>query len=97
MTCLEVYSFVFNITEEINKFVLYTDTFDEFYFVQLEDEFEEILSISDFKPSHLQHETRRPQIIKAYHKFGSEKSSTDGYVILLMGYARSPFSDFIIS
>ena len=27
-------------------------------------------------------------------KSKSEKSSTDGYIILLMGYARSPFRDF---
>ena len=29
---LEKYNSIFNITEEKNKFVLYTDTFDEFSF-----------------------------------------------------------------
>ena len=27
-------------------------------------------------------------------KISLEKSSTDGYIILLIGYARSPFRDF---
>ena len=35
-----------------------------------------------------------PQIIDAYKRLGSEKLSTDGYIILPMGYARSPFRDF---
>ena len=37
LTSLEVYISIFNITEENNKFELYTDTFDEFYFEQLKD------------------------------------------------------------
>ena len=32
LTSLEVYIFIFKITEENNKFELYTDTFDEFSF-----------------------------------------------------------------
>ena len=35
-----------------------------------------------------------PRFVKAYKKVGSEKSSTDGYLIFLKGYARSPFRDF---
>ena len=34
-----------------------------------------------------------PRIIKAYKKLESDKSSTDGYLILLLGHARSPFRD----
>ena len=32
---LEVYNSIFNITKENNKFELYTDTFDEFSFLEL--------------------------------------------------------------
>ena len=32
-------------------------------------------------------------MIQAYNKLGSEKSSNDGYIFLLLGYARSPFRD----
>ena len=73
---------------------LYTDNFHEFSFEELKDELEEILSISDNTPSHLQHEKKGPRIIQAYKTLRSEKSSTDGYITLLMGYARSPFRDF---
>ena len=50
---LEVYNFIFNITEENNKFELYTHNFGEFQVTALKDEPEEILSILDFTPSHL--------------------------------------------
>ena len=58
---------------------------------QKKNEIEEILSISDFTPFHLQHEKIVPRIIQAYKKLRSEESSTDGYFTLLMGYARSLF------
>ena len=93
-TSLEVYNFLFNINRTSNKFELYTDTFDEFLFEELKDEVNEILNISDISPYHLQHEIIGPRIIEAYKKIRLEKSSTDGYIILLMGYARSPFADF---
>ena len=35
-----------------------------------------------------------PRIIEASKKLRLEKSSTDGYIRLSMGYARSPFQDF---
>ena len=34
-------------------------------------------------------------MIQAYGNIGSEKSSTDVYLILLMGYARSPFRESV--
>ena len=37
LTSLEVYISIFNINQESNKFELYTDTFDEFPFTELED------------------------------------------------------------
>ena len=63
-------------------------------FQELKDEIEETLNISDVTPTHIQPEVRRPRNIEAYKKLGSEKSSTDCLIILLMGYATSPFRDF---
>ena len=91
---LEVYNSIFNITKENNKFELYTDTFDEFSFTELKDELEEFLDIPSITDEHLHHETIAPRIIEAYKKLRLQKSSTDGYIILLMYYARSPFRDF---
>ena len=91
---LEVYISIFNITKENNKFELYTDTFDEFSFMELKDEVEETLNIPNITDDHLEDDTLGPQIAKTYWKLRSDKSSHDGYIILLMGYARSPFRDF---
>ena len=83
LTDLEVYNSIFNITEQKNKFELYTDIFDEFSFEVLKDELEELLDISNITDEHLKDETIRPRVIKAYWKLRSEKSNTDGYFILL--------------
>ena len=91
---LEVYNSIFNITKENNKFELYTDTFDEFSFEELKDDVGEILNIPEITDSHLEDETLSPLIIDTYQKLRSDKSSHDGYIILLMGYARSLFRDF---
>ena len=91
LTSFEVYISIFNVTENNNKFQLYVDNFDEFSFEELKDELEEILSTSDITLSRLQHEKIGPRIIQIYKKLGSEKSSTDSYFMLLMGYARSLF------
>ena len=91
---LEVYNSIFNITKENNQFELYTDTFDEFSFEDLKDELEEILNIPNIVDSHLEDETLAPLIIETYWKLRSDKSSHDGYIILLMAYARSPFREF---
>ena len=91
---LEVYKSIFNMNHTNNKFELYTDTFDEFSFPELKDELEEILNIPNITDSHLEDETLAPRIIETYWKLRSDKSSHDGYIILLMGYARSPFRDF---
>ena len=64
LNSLEISSSIFNITEEISKFELYPDTFDEFSFEQLKDEHEEILSISDITPYHLQLEKKDSELFK---------------------------------
>ena len=92
LTDSEVYNPVFNMTKK-SKFELYTDTFDEFSFEEVKDEVEEILIIPNVTDYHLQDGTIGPHTIKTYWDLRSEKSSTDGYIILIMGYARSPFQD----
>ena len=82
---LEVYNSIFNITEENKKFNLSTDTFDEFSFEELKDELEEILDFSKITDDHLEDEKMGPPIIQGYWKLRSEKSDTDGYILLLKG------------
>ena len=91
---LEVYNSIFNITKENNKFELYTDTFDEFSFPELKDEVEEILNIPEITDGHLEDETLAPRIADTYWKLRPDKTSYDGYTILLTGYANSSFRDF---
>ena len=94
LSSVEVYKSIFDITAEGNKRELCSDTFDEFSIEELKDELEEIHSISDITPYHLQHEEIGSRISQTYKELRSEKSSTDGYIILLMSYARSPFREF---
>ena len=94
LTSLEVYNFVFNLTEENNKFELHTNNFDNFSSTELKLELEKILITSDITFKHLQHEIIGPRFTQAYKKLRLEKSSTDGYFIFLMGYARYSFRDF---
>ena len=68
ITSVELYNPLINITEENNKFELYTDSFDEFSFEELKVELEEILIISDITPNHLQHEKTGPRNIEAHRK-----------------------------
>ena len=91
---LEVYNSIFSITKENNKFELYTDTFDEFSFEELKDEVEEIPNIPEITDDHSEDETLAPRIAETYWKLRLDKTSHDGYIILLMAYARSPFRDF---
>ena len=90
----EVYNSIFNITKENNKFELYTDTFDEFSFHELQDEVAEILKISAITDDHLDDKATADRIAEAYWKLRSDKSSHGGYIILLMVYARSAFREF---
>ena len=94
LTDLEAYNSIFNVTEENNKFEIYRDSSNKFGFIELEDELEEILNISHITIEHLDDEVLGPRIIDAYIKLSSEKINTDGYMILLLGYARSLFRDF---
>ena len=60
----------------------------------MKDELEETLDISNSTPGHLQDKIMVPRIFSAYTKLEAERRRTDGYYMLIMGYARSPFRDF---
>ena len=94
LTSLQVYNSIFNLTEKNNNFEFFTDNFDEFPFEEIKEGLEQVLSISDITPYYLQHETIGPRFIEAQKELGLEKSSIDGYIILIIDYARSPFRDF---
>ena len=65
LTSLEVYNSVFNTTQEISKFELYADNFDEFSFRELKDELDEVSDISDTTPEDIQNKIMGPRIVSA--------------------------------
>ena len=86
---LEVYSSIFNITEENNNFELYTGYLeDEFSYTQLKDKVAEILGLSDIASEELIYERHGPNIIETYRKLSKKKSQTDGYYLLLEDYVH---------
>ena len=91
---LEVYNSIFNITEENTKFEIYRDSSNKFRFLELKDELEEILNISHITIEHLDDEVLGPQIIDNFIKLSNEKKSSDGYMLLLVGYSGTLFRDF---
>ena len=94
LTDLEVYNSIFNITEENNKFEIYRNMSNKFGFLELKDEIEEILDISHITDDHLKAEILGPHIIDELIKLSTEKKNTDGYMMILLAYAKSPFRDF---
>ena len=94
LTSLKVYNSIFKINHTKKEFELYTDTFDEFSFAELKDELEEILDISNITDEYPQDEIIGPRIFSMNKKLENEMRMTDVYILLLMGYARSPFRDF---
>ena len=94
LTGLEVYNSIFKKTRKILIFELYPDLVDEFSFTDLKHELEHIFGISNFTHNRPQDKTIGPRIINAYRKTSLKNRQTDGYYMLLMGYARSPFRIF---
>ena len=93
----EGYISVFNITEENDKFELYTGAlYDELSYTTLKDKVAEVLGLSDNSPGDLENEILGPDIIKNYRNLSIEKSQTVGYYLLLKRYSQSPFQDFEI-
>ena len=92
---LEVYNSFFNITEDRNKFELYTGYVEvEFSYTQLKDKVAEVLGLANITSVELKHETFGPKIIEPYRKLSTEKSQTDGYYLILRDYFYSLFRDF---
>ena len=75
---LQIYNFIFDITEEITKIELYKDKFDGFSYVNLKDTIEEIAKVPIKKAEGLQKDTLRPINISISRKLQLEKSNTDG-------------------
>ena len=90
----EMYNSIFNMTEEHNKFELYTDTFDEFSFSELKHEVKEILDVSNTSHQRLQDGEIGLRIISTCRNLEIEKRVTDDCNIVILGYARSLFRDF---
>ena len=79
LVSLEVYNSIFNITEESNKFELYTAYLeDEFSYTQLKNRVAEVFGLSDITPEELKHETFGPKIIQTFRKLSWDRSQTDG-------------------
>ena len=55
---------------------------------------EESLIFQKKTDDHLEYDILGPQVAKTYWELRSDKTSHDGYIILLTAYARSPFRDF---
>ena len=94
LTDLEVFNSIFTITEENNKFDIYRDISNKFGFIELKDELEEILNIPHITNEHLDDEVLGRRIIDEYYKLSRENINTDGYMVLLLGYAESRFRIF---
>ena len=94
LTDLEVYNSIYNITEGNNRFEIYRDTSKKFGFLELKDELEEILNIPHITREHLDDEILGQRMIDEFFKLSHEKKNSDGYMILLLGYSKSPFRDF---
>ena len=53
-----------------------------------------MLGLSDISIEDLEQEINGPNFIKTYRKLSTEKSQTEGFVILVLNYIQSTFRDF---
>ena len=67
LTTLELFNYTFNITEQNNNFDFYINHSDEFSFVNLKDELEYIINVSDKLPEDIK-DVVGPPNIDAYRK-----------------------------
>ena len=94
LTSLEVCNSVFNITQENNKFQLYTDPLDsEFSFTKLKEDIAELPDLSRITVEDLEHKTTGPDSIQAYRELSIGESQTDGYFLLLNYTQTSSFQN----
>ena len=93
LTSSEVYKSTFNITEENNKFDLFTDKLDQVSFAELKYNAAEVLSLWDISSEDLKLELHGADTIKTYGKLAIELTQTLGYYIILTTYSQSPIRD----
>ena len=94
---LEIYSSIFNITEENNKLQLYKfpdEKADGVTYDKVRDEIEKELGIEEITAADLQDERRAPIIIEEYRKQVTKRMKDDKYMNILAGYVSSVFQDF---
>ena len=68
LTSLEVYNSIFKITEHKHQSELYTDFLDEFSFMEIKDELEEIFDIENITHRHLQNEKKDHLLLNSIKK-----------------------------
>ena len=90
----EVFNSVLAINTTNDKFKRQTGTIDEFSFTRLKDELEETPNIPNITSEHPEDDMIIPRIYSTFKKLETGKRHTDGYYMLLIGYARSPFREF---
>ena len=97
LTSLEVYSSVFNITEENIKLELYIfpdSKIGGISYEKVKDEIEKNLVFSDITATGFQNEIIGPIIIKEYREKVTERVNDDKYMPILAGYVKSIFEEF---
>ena len=97
LTDLEVYTSIFNITEEKNKFELYNfpdEKFGGVSYDKVRDEIEKDLDISDITATDLQDDFIGPIIIKEYREQVTKRMEDVAYVNITAGFISSIFQIF---
>ena len=97
LTNLEVYIFIFNITEENNKFELYKHPDEKsggVTYEKVRDEIEKDLDIEDITAADLQDEIIAPIIIEESKKQVTKRMKNEQYMNIVAGFVSSVFQDF---
>ena len=97
LTDLEVYSSIFSITEENNKFELYKfleDKIGGISYTKVRDEIERDLDSSDITDADLQDDIIAPIFIEEYKKQVTKRMKDGQYMKIIAGYVSSMFQEF---
>ena len=94
---LELYNFIFKITEQNNKLQLYKFPVEETAGVPYEkvrDEIEKDLDLSDITATDLEDDIVAPFIIEEHKEQVTKRMKDVGYMKIVAGYVSSVFQDF---
>ena len=97
LTDLEVYNFIFNLTEENNKLQLYKFPDEKsggVSYIKVRDEIEKDLDIEDITATDLQDDIIGPIIIEEYKEQVTKRMKDEQYMNILSIYTSSVFQDF---